>query len=288
MSIVTFWNNDKEQTGKTLTSVAVAVKMAIERNFKILLISTAYQDPKMKNCFFSEGTNNAVKLFAGKNNNIAVENGIEGLARLVASNKIQASIITNYTKVVFKDRLEILSGYVGTPEKSYEENLKDYEKTSESYIELIKIANQYYDMVLVDIDNQLAPKVKKDIIEQSNVNVLVISQGLASLNKYNDLKKDNPEIIGPKCIPVLGKYNKESKYNKKNVIRYLQEKKDINLVPYNTLFFEASEEATVTEMFLKLKDIKDTNDSNYFFMEEVLKLTNNIITRLQELQMRMR
>jgi hypothetical protein len=60
------------------------------------------------------------------------------------------------------------------------------------------------------------------------------------------------------------------------------------LVPYNTLFFEASEEATVTEMFLKLKDIKDTNDSNYFFMEEVLKLTNNIITRLQELQMRMR
>ena len=39
MAIVTFWNDTKEQSGKTLTAVAVANKMAIERNFKILLIS---------------------------------------------------------------------------------------------------------------------------------------------------------------------------------------------------------------------------------------------------------
>ena len=36
MSIVTFWNDDREQTGKTLTSVAVATRMAIEHNLKIL------------------------------------------------------------------------------------------------------------------------------------------------------------------------------------------------------------------------------------------------------------
>ena len=29
MSIVTFWNDDREQTGKTLKSVAVATRMAI-------------------------------------------------------------------------------------------------------------------------------------------------------------------------------------------------------------------------------------------------------------------
>ena len=61
-----------------------------------------------------------------------------------------------------------------------------------------------------------------------------------------------------------------------------------NIIPYSTLFFEAAEEANVTEMFLKLRNIKDTNDSNYFFMEEVLKLTNNIIDRVQELQKKMR
>lgn len=52
MSIVTFWNDDREQTGKTLTSVAVATRMAIERNNRILLISTSFQDPTMKNCFW--------------------------------------------------------------------------------------------------------------------------------------------------------------------------------------------------------------------------------------------
>ena len=39
MSVVTFWNDDREQSGKTLSAVAVATMMAIERNFKILLLS---------------------------------------------------------------------------------------------------------------------------------------------------------------------------------------------------------------------------------------------------------
>lgn len=286
MSIVTFWNDDKEQTGKTLTSVAVALRMATERNYKILLISTGYKEETMKNCFFiDKSTKN---IFAGKNGGIAVENGIEGLAKLISANKIQPNLITDYTKVIFKDRLEVLNGYNGAVDETSEINFKNYQKTSEAYVELIKIANQFYDMVLVDIDNQLPENVKKQILEISNLNVLVISQRLASLKKYNELKSGNPEIIGPKCIPVLGKYNAKSKYNKKNVMRFLEEKKEINVIPYNILFFEAAEEAQTTELFLKLKNIKDKSDDNYIFMDEILKLTNNIINRLQELQMRMR
>lgn len=286
MSIVTFWNDDKEQTGKTLTSVAVALRMAIERNLKILLISTGYKEETMANCFFAEKTTQ--NAFAGKNSGVAVENGIEGLSKLVSSNKIQANIITDYTKVIFKNRLEVLNGYNGSPEESEETNFRNYQKTSETYADLIKTANQYYDMVLVDIDNRLAEHIKKDILATSNLNVLVISQRLASLKKYNELKANNKEILGPKCIPVLGKYNTKSKYNKKNIMRVLEEKKEINVIPFNTLFFEAAEEAEVAELFLKLRDLKDTSDDNYFFMDEILKLTNNIIKRLQELQMKMR
>lgn len=287
MSIITFWNDDKEQTGKTLTSVAVATRMAIERNFRILLISTGYKDPTMKNCFAVNTIKKSTSLL-GKNNTISVESGIEGLSKLIKANKIQPTIITDYTKVIFKQRLEMLSGYVGAADKNDDENLLDYRNTSECYPELIKLANQYYDMVLVDLDNKLDSKVKKDILELSNLNILVLSQRLISLEKYNNLKKENKEIIGPKYLTVIGKYNKESKYNKKNIIRYLDEKKTINVIPYNTLFFEAAEEANVTEMFLKLRNIKDVNDGNYIFMAEVLSLTNNIITRLQELQMKKR
>ena len=75
---------------------------------------------------------------------------------------------------------------------------------------------------------------------------------------------------------------------KKNITRYLDERKEIVVIPYNTLFFEAAEEASVTELFLKLRDIKDTTDDNYFFINEVQKVTEKIILRLQELQMKMR
>ena len=288
MSIVTFWNEDREQTGKTLTAVAVATKMAIERNFKILLLSTSYMEPTVKNCFWTDNIQKNLGLLAGKNNNIAVENGIEGLSKLISSNKIQPTIITDYTRVIFKDRLEVLNGFSGSPDTTDDGNLLNYKKTSESYPELIKLANQFYDMVLVDIDSMLDKTIRNQILEMANVNVLVISQRLESLNRYNERKKTDKQITGPKCIPVIGKYNKNSKYNKKNMMRYLNEKKDLNLVPFNTLFFEAAEEASVTEFFLKMRDIKDTTDDNYIFMSEVLKLTNNIITRLQDLQMKMR
>ena len=128
MSIVTFWNDDREQTGKTLTSVAVATKMAIERNYKILLLSTSFQDPTLRNCFFGNEMQKTLKIFGGRSNNIAVENGIEGLSKLITSKKITPAVITDYTKVVFKGRLEVLCGYVGTQDKTQAENYEDYKK----------------------------------------------------------------------------------------------------------------------------------------------------------------
>ena len=38
------------------------------------------------------------------------EAGIDGLAKMLRSNKLNPDMITNYTKVVFKDRLEVLLG----------------------------------------------------------------------------------------------------------------------------------------------------------------------------------
>ena len=88
MSIITFWNDDREQSGKTLTSVAVATRMAIDRNFKVLLMSTSFRDSTMKNCFFGDEVQRNLKIFGGKIINIAVDNVIEVLSKLVTSIKI--------------------------------------------------------------------------------------------------------------------------------------------------------------------------------------------------------
>ena len=51
MSIVTFWSNGREETGKTMAAVAIATHMAIEHNVKILLISTTNKNETIQNCF---------------------------------------------------------------------------------------------------------------------------------------------------------------------------------------------------------------------------------------------
>lgn len=282
MSIVTFWNDSREQTGQTLAIVAVATRMAIERNSKILLISTSANDSTIKNCYFAKENVNT-GLFNTKNTLVSVENGIEGLSKLAASKKLTPAIITDYTKVVFKGRLEVLT----SPIITYDEKEK-YEKISNNYVELIKTANQYYDMVLVDLDKRIDKKIKDEIINISNVNVLVLSQKMETLNNYIEYKNSKGEFQKLKCIPVIGKYIKQYKYNSRNISRFLQEKKELDLIPFNLLYMEAVEEANVAELFLRLKNVKDKNDENYIFMQCILNLTNNIYKRLQDMQMRMR
>ena len=288
MSIVTFWNDSREQTGKTLTSIAVATKMAIERNSKILLISTSLDDSTMKNCFWGEEYTKSTKIFNTKASNVAVENGIEGIMKLISSNKLTPSIITDYTRVIFKGRLEVISGFTGSKEKTQEENLEDFKKVEHCYIELIRTANQFYDIVIVDLEKSLSTSVKEDILKLSDANVFVISQKMESINRYKELKANNEDLIKNRCVPVIGKYIKEFKYNSKNIARYLGEKKELDLIPFNLLFMEAAEEAGVVDLFLRLRNMKDKTDENYILMQCTLNLTNNIMKKLQDMQMRMR
>ena len=287
MSIITFWNDSREQTGKTLVSVAVATRMAIERNSKILLVSTSIADNTIHNCFWGSEKQKKSNIFATQTSDVAVETGIEGLFKLLTSNKLEASIITDYTKVVFKNRLEVLLGPSGSIARSLEGNLEDFKKYENFYTELIRIANQYYDIVIVDLDKMVNMKLKENILKMSDVNVFVLSQKLESIERYRELKQKNGELIKNRCVPVIGKYMSKYKYNSKNIARYLQEKKEFDVLPYNLLYRGAVEEAGVVDLFLKLKNIKDKNDENYIFMQNSLDLTNNILKKMQDMQMRM-
>ena len=51
MSVITFWNDGKEQTGKTLAIAAITTHMSIEHNYKILVVSTGHKDTTLDRCF---------------------------------------------------------------------------------------------------------------------------------------------------------------------------------------------------------------------------------------------
>ena len=124
MSVVTFWNDEKEQTGKTLNITAIVTHMAIEHNYKILVISTGHKDTTLDRCFWEEKKPRKNLGLFGPNTNVAMEDGIVGLETMMKSNRISPEQITNYTKIIFKDRLEILPSFKG--EKLEYDELKSY------------------------------------------------------------------------------------------------------------------------------------------------------------------
>ena len=273
-SVITFINNLDEESGKTMSLVAIATYMAINYNEKILVISTTNKEDKIKSCYFEEQQVKKLRLglFGDKTSTIDTESGIEGIAKMVR---------TNYTRVVFKDRLEIILGY--QPKEGKQEDI-DVTEIDEEYPNLISIAKMYYDRILVDLDNNLSEELRQRIVDHSDLVIVNTSQNLNSIKKLKTKKENSPLLQSSKTLILVGRYDKFSTYNAKNITRFLGEKNQVLTIPYNTLLFEASNEAGVPDLFLRLKRISDIDDRNAIFMQEVKRATENIIYRLQELQ----
>lgn len=281
MSIITFWSGGREQVGKTLSMVAIATYMAIEHNYKILVMSTSYNDKTIDNCFWTKEVENKKKNFGifGPNTNTYMGNGLEGLVPMLKSNKIKPDLITNYTKVIFKDRLEILKSFSGTPE--------EYKEAVNYYSEIIRAANNFYDLVFVDLDNSVGSQVAGELLNESTIIMATLSQRMSSLNRFLELQQKNELFRSPKVLLLIGRYDRYSKYTLKNITRYMKERNKISTVPYNTLYFEAAEESAVPDLFLRFKRLKDEQDRNYLFMSELKRCSENIMYRLQDLQMKL-
>ncbi len=274
MSIVTFWGSGKEQVGKTLSVVAIATNMAIEHNKRILIISASYNNDTLKDCYWSERTarNN---IFFKTKNTIEIDNGIEGLAKIVQSNRATPSLITDYTKVIFKDRLEILLGFD-------QKNMHSSEEISKIYSEIVYLAGQYYDMVFVDLDNEINEVGVNDILDASDLVIAMVAQKVSSINMILPKVKSFPKY---KTMFLIGKYDEDSKYTVRNLSRLLGEKNNILAMPYNTLYFEAAQEGTVPDLFLKLRSLQDKNDKNMFFINQVKYNSEQILRKIQEAEL---
>lgn len=279
MSIITFVNGMEEETGKTMSLVAIATNMAIEYNNKILIISTTNKEGKLKSCYFEDKEVKKIRLGLFGNNNSIVDNGngIDGIIRIARSNKLTPEMITNYTRVVFKDRLEVLLGV----NNSKEENEKEI---AEEYLDIISVANMYYDKVFVDLDNNLNEQIRQQIIDRSDLVIVNTSQNYNSIKKLKKIKETSDLLKSPKSLVLVGRYDKYSKYNSKNISRFLEEKNQVLTIPYNTLFFEAANEAGVPDLLLSLRKTIDSEDRNAIFIEEIKRASENITYRLQELQ----
>ena len=280
MSIIAFWSSGREETAKTLSIAAISTLMAIQHNYRILTVSTTYNDDSLERCFWKQ-ERESNSIFSGSflgNRGQDIATGVEGLARAISSNKVAPEIITNYTKIVYKDRLEILLGPSTT---SYQE----YEKFVPIYTEILNSANRYYDLVFVDLNKGLDKDGVLDILSIADLVVVNMTQRKKIIDDAIELRSKHPIFNKKNVAYLIGRYDKYSKYTSKNIARYMGIKDDISTVPYNTLFFESCNEGEVANYFLKFART-NPDERNANFVNEIKKACDKIIYKLQELQMK--
>ncbi len=281
MAIITFWNNNTGKIGQTHSATAIATYMGVEHNYKILLMSTRYNDQVVLQAFGDNDRVKTLKLVTSNKQTMDMESGIEGMAKLTAASRLTPEMIPNYTKIILKNRLEV----VAAPREK--EDL-DYDRIYKSCKDILNVAKKYYDIVFVDLNNGLDDPTTKEILKISNIIIMNVEQKYSEFEKLMQLREDK-ELFPPRSIlTLINNYDRKSKYSTKNISREIGEKKEILSVPYDNLFADAVQEGTTAEFFLnaRVKRIEDTEDRTGFFIHELKRTTDAIVYRMQELQMR--
>lgn len=278
MSIITFWNNSKNgHIGQTSSLIATATLMAVEHNYKILLISTQLGDLDLDQAY-GVSENSAMKFLGMKE--MKFNSGIEGIMKLANSGKLTPNLIGNFTKIVLKGRLEVIAGKKETDD---EENEKfDFN----GYLDIIKIANNYYDMVFVDLDRGLDSDLTRAILSISNLIICNMEQKLTEVEKILELQKQEKIIGGRNILYLLNRYERNSKYNIKNIIRNAKMKRDMYTVPYDLMYSDSLQDGVVDGWMLNPKIRRATIEEDHgFFITQVNDFCEGIIYKLQELHM---
>ena len=81
MSIITFKSDEQKETGQTLSLVATATQMAIEHNYKILIISTSFRDKTLESCFWELDKEKKPIFSSNKMTTVGIENSFKRKAR---------------------------------------------------------------------------------------------------------------------------------------------------------------------------------------------------------------
>ena len=276
MAVIAFWSGEDRECGQTFSMAAIATYMCVEHNYRTLLINGNFQNDTLERCFWNV---NRINTFAAQVNRgkIDIASGAEGLVSAIASNKTSPEIVATYTKAIFKSRLDVLPGLKTT-------SPIEFEKSMMLYKQLLLSANKYYDFVFIDVPKGLKSETTSSILNVANAIVYVLSPNMALIEKYLINKQKLDIMKKGNLIPLLARENFNSKYNARNVARFIGEKRGIPSVADSYLFSEAANEAGVANFFLKTKTSTSAVKVNDRFLKSVSDVDNRIIAKLKELQ----
>lgn len=269
MPIISFWGTENSaQLATTTTAIAASSMISTKYNYKTLVTQTHYSDMSLESAFV-----NMDKL-GNKGSLDIADTGVDALDRLLRSNKLTPENVSNYAKSILKGRLELLYG-------SFKNDTDSYARILETIPLILDYASQFYDIVLVDLNKGYDSPEINQILQKSDLIVLSMSQSRQMLKKIFK-SMDTLKILQEKTIiPVLGRYDRFSKYSTKNISRAFNYKKRIYTIPYNTNFFDACNEGGALNFIAENANANIATDRNGFFLSEVSALAEAIVEAIK-------
>lgn len=275
MPIVTFWSNNEKAIGQTVSASIAATVAAIEHNYKVLLLSADFDNKIIETSFGAQESNKDIVKGIIQKTQMNLDSGIQGLLKLADSNRVTPEVIHDYTKIVFKNRLEILYSPKGA------ENESEKKMTMDKMKNIIINASRYYDYVFVDLKKGIKYSEQENILDISDVVVLNVDQRIDTIEEA--FSKKEIQKIYRKIVWNICKSDKNSKYNVKNLTRKLLKREKVNETEYNTLVSEATQEGGLPELMLKFRTIRE-DDNNYIFVSKIKLLIEDIISKYREMR----
>lgn len=277
MPVITFWSNNEKSIGQSIAASVAATVMAIEHNYKVLLISADFNNNVIEESFGAQESNKEILKSLVKRQQVNLESGINGLLKLAESNRVTPEVIHDYTKIVFNNRLELLYSPL-----EVDENQK--KGTMQKLKNIIINASRYYDQVIVDLRKGLEYSEQVEILDSSDVIVANVDQKMKNIEEFFYSEIFNK--IHHKIIWNICRHDKDSKYNIKNLSRTIFKKQVVCQTNYNTLILDVAQEGNLAELMLRFRSIKE-DEETVEFMKKINELNEAILLRYQELRTRM-
>lgn len=278
MAIVTFWSDSRKDTAQSSSALAIATHMARVKNMRILLIDANFNDETITRAYWKQQKESRFlkELNKGK---IDISAGADGLVSAIASNKATPEIIANYTKSVFKNRLDVLQGL-------RTKSVSEFDKSLVYYKDLLLNASKFYDMVFVDLEKTSNKPTTRALLDISSIIVYTMTPNLFQIEQYSEALRSYAFLQKNNVIPLLGRSDELSIYNPRNVAKKIGQKGGMAFIPYNIRYAESTYEGDISKFLFNMNVGERQDEDTRLFIEGMNDTIDRILYKIQELQIR--
>jgi hypothetical protein len=271
MAQISFWSIAHGQPGNTSNAVALGAMTGIEYEIHSLITQTHFERSTLEAAFMKSN-----ELQLGRIYEIG-DIGLDALARLARSKKLNKESVKNKTISLEENRLDLLIGSQKPFEGLYE-NLSPYLEAIFNY------AREYYHAIFIDLHSGLRNPLTTSLLDSSDLIVVSLCQSRPLLDRFFINQQEWPNALKEKPVMLLlGQYDPVSKYTAANIQRLYRNvydfKSPIYTIPYCSGFRDAINDKDVLDWFRKNRNVNKKHQ-NALFIQEVRKAAKAILDNI--------